>query len=84
MFIYTHLLNMHQVDISQATNSPETLFQTVLDGNEVVITQNNEPILKIVRVNQPKKRRRSGSAKGLIWMSDDFDAPLEEFREYME
>jgi antitoxin (DNA-binding transcriptional repressor) of toxin-antitoxin stability system len=75
---------MHQVDISQATNSPETLFQTVLDGNEVVITQDNEPILKIVRVNQPKKRRRSGSAKGLIWMSDDFDAPLEELREYME
>ena len=75
---------MHQVDISQATNSPEILFQTVLDGNEVVITQNNEPILKIVRVNQPKKRRQSGSAKGLIWMSDDFDAPLEELREYME
>ncbi|MBE9211997.1 DUF2281 domain-containing protein [Plectonema cf. radiosum LEGE 06105] len=75
---------MHQVDISQATNSPEILFQTVLDGNEVVITQDNEPILKIVRVNQPKKRRQSGSAKGLIWMSDDFDAPLEELREYME
>ncbi|MEO0840482.1 MAG: DUF2281 domain-containing protein, partial [Rivularia sp. (in: cyanobacteria)] len=75
---------MHQVDISQATNSPETLFQTVLDGDEVVITQDNQPILKIVRVNQPKKRRQSGSAKGLIWMSDDFDAPLEELREYME
>ncbi len=71
-------------DISQATNSPEILFQTVLDGDEVVITQNNEPILKIVRINQPKKRRRLGSAKGLIWMSDDFDAPLEELREYME
>ena len=75
---------MHQVDISQATNSPETLFQTVLDGDEVVITQDKQPILKIVRVNQPKKRRQSGSAKGLIWMSDDFDAPLEELREYME
>ncbi len=75
---------MHQVDISQATSSPETLFQTALDGDEVVITQNNEPILKIVRLNQPKKRRQSGSAKGLICMSDDFDAPLEELREYME
>jgi antitoxin (DNA-binding transcriptional repressor) of toxin-antitoxin stability system len=75
---------MHQVDISQAKISPESLFQTALNGDEVVITQNNEPILKIVRVNQPKKRRQSGSAKGLIWMSDDFDAPLEELREYME
>ncbi|MUG91193.1 DUF2281 domain-containing protein [Scytonema sp. UIC 10036] len=75
---------MHQVDISQATSSPESLFQTALSGDEIVITQNNEPILKIIRLNHPKKRRQSGSAKGLIWMSDDFDAPLEELREYME
>lgn len=29
-----------------------------------------------------KKRRRAGSAEGLIKMSDDFDAPLEDFEEY--
>ena len=27
---------------------------------------------------------KAGSLKGKIWMSDDFDEPLEEFREYME
>lgn len=27
---------------------------------------------------------RAGSAKGLIWMADDFDAPLEEFDEYIK
>jgi antitoxin (DNA-binding transcriptional repressor) of toxin-antitoxin stability system len=26
----------------------------------------------------------AGSCKGMIWMADDFDAPLEELREYME
>ena len=26
----------------------------------------------------------AGSCKGMIWMADDFDAPLEEFRVYME
>lgn len=31
-----------------------------------------------------KKRRKSGSAKGLIWMSPDFDEPLTDFSEYME
>ncbi|MDR1922928.1 MAG: DUF2281 domain-containing protein [Planctomycetaceae bacterium] len=25
-----------------------------------------------------------GCLKGQIWMADDFDAPLEEFKEYME
>jgi len=33
-----------------------------------------------------RQRRISakGSSKGKIWMSDDFDAPLEEMKEYME
>jgi hypothetical protein len=26
----------------------------------------------------------AGSCKGAIWMADDFEAPLEELREYME
>lgn len=30
-----------------------------------------------------KRRRQPGSAKRLITMSDDFDAPLEDFQEYM-
>ena len=34
--------------------------------------------------SSPKKRRRSGSAKGQIWMSPDFDEPLEDFEEYMK
>ena len=25
-----------------------------------------------------------GCCRGMIWMADDFDAPLDEFREYME
>lgn len=29
-----------------------------------------------------KKRRKAGSAEGLIKMSDDFDAPLKDFEEY--
>ncbi|MDJ0659907.1 MAG: DUF2281 domain-containing protein [Crocosphaera sp.] len=32
--------------------------------------------------SSPKKRRQSGSAKGKIWMSPDFDEPLEDFEEY--
>ncbi|MBW4683231.1 MAG: DUF2281 domain-containing protein [Microcoleus vaginatus WJT46-NPBG5] len=35
----------------------------------------------------PDKQRRPplfGTAKGLIWISDDFDEPLEDFKECME
>ena len=30
-----------------------------------------------------KKKRKAGLLKGKIWMSDDFDAPLEELKDYM-
>jgi hypothetical protein len=30
------------------------------------------------------KTPRPGCMKGQIWMSDDFDAPLDDFKEYME
>ncbi|MDR3237327.1 MAG: type II toxin-antitoxin system RelB/DinJ family antitoxin [Spirochaetia bacterium] len=31
-----------------------------------------------------KKTLKPGCMKGQIWMSDDFDAPLEDFADYME
>lgn len=32
---------------------------------------------------KPRKKRQAGSAKGKYVMADDFDAPLEDFAEYM-
>jgi DNA-damage-inducible protein J len=31
-----------------------------------------------------QKTPKLGCMKGKIWMADDFDAPLEDFKEYME
>jgi hypothetical protein len=28
-------------------------------------------------------RRKAGSMKGQIWMADDFDAPLHDFKDYI-
>ena len=39
----------------------------------------NQIILKVT----PAPERKIGADKGLIEMSDDFDAPLEDFEEYM-
>lgn len=76
---------MQQVDITEAKIKIESLLQSALEGEEIVITQNERPILKLIQLAQPTtKRRQRGSAKGQIWMSPDFDEPLEDFREYME
>ena len=54
-------------------------------GEEVAITQDNQPVVKLVVIpKQAKPYRQAGSAKEMVGMSDDFDEPLEEFKEYME
>ena len=46
--------------------------------------------LKLITIMQPAEEEKVnvnrpvfGCAKGQFWMSDDFDAPLEDFAEYM-
>lgn len=77
-------MSMYQIELDKAKADVATLIQAALNGEEVIITQNDEPLLKLVRIVASKPRRRSGSAKGLVSMSEDFDEPLEDFREYME
>ena len=75
---------MYRIDLEKAKAQISSLLQTALDGEEIVITQNEQPVLKLVPISAIKPRRQSGSAKGLITMSDNFDEPLEDFAEYMQ
>jgi len=64
---------MTQLDISQAKSNFLTLLDLALQGEEIVITQDDQPVAKISPIKRPLKR---GSAKGKLWMSEDFDQPL--------
>lgn len=75
---------MYQVPLEQAKAQFSKLIQEAIKGQEIVITENNVPLLKLVSISKSKPRAQFGSAKGLITMSDDFDAPLEDFKEYMQ
>ena len=55
---------------------PENLKKEVSDFIEFLSAKNNKE-------NPKKTKRVSGLAKGMIKMSDDFDEPLEDFKEYM-
>lgn len=78
----------HYVRLEDAVNSFSLLIQKVLKGEEVFITENQKPIVKLVSVStalaKPKKLIKAGSAKGLIKIAANFDEPLEDFREYMQ
>lgn len=73
---------MQKVEIKEAKEHLSELVDQAVKGEEVVITQNDRPLVKMVPVKPEEKRREFGSAKGLIAMADDFDAPLSDLAEY--
>jgi prevent-host-death family protein len=75
---------MTQITVSEASQNLPELIAAALSGEEIVIMQENQPVVKLIPVAPVKRRPQFGSAKGLVTISDDFDEPLEEFKEYME
>ena len=73
---------MENIDIDQAQQRFRELIEMTTGGNEIIITRKGRPIAKISAIAHTKKRRHFGTAKGLIKMADDFDAPLEDFKGY--
>ena len=54
-------------------------------GEEVVLTDNGQPVARLVRAERTSWPCKAGSAKDTVhWMAPDFNAPLDEFKEYME
>lgn len=75
---------MYQVNLIEATMRLSDLFDAAISGEEVFIVKNDQQAVQLVPVVLPQRRPQFGSAKGLIVMADDFDAPLADFGEYMK
>ena len=75
---------MIQVNIAEAKAHFSELIQKSLLGEEVIIARDHQPLVRLVPLMRPGGRRRPGSGAGeLLFMAEDFDAPLEDFQEYM-
>ena len=75
---------MLQVNVHEAKTTLSKLIQKVVDGEEIIIAKGNKPVVKMVLVDNLKPKRQLGTARGKIKISDDFDEPLEDFKEYMK
>lgn len=72
--------------INNIKKLPETMQQAVLLYTEFLVnrsTQQNEAQLESAPEVRHARRGGLGVWKGKIWIADDFDAPLDDFQEYM-
>ncbi len=84
---------MHQISIEQATAHSATVFGDALRGEEIVITDHEIPVLKVIPYEgRLKNERTPGRAKGSIpgqaigmitYIAEDFDETPPGFEEYM-
>jgi prevent-host-death family protein len=71
-----------EVDITEAQQRFLELIRAAERGEAVIITKNTHPVVHLIAAARVKKQPTFGSARGLITIAEDFDAPLDDFREY--
>jgi antitoxin (DNA-binding transcriptional repressor) of toxin-antitoxin stability system len=77
---------MARVTIQEAQASLPDLIHRLTPGEEVVITENDQPVARLVvtrRQELPLKPRQFGTLRGTVLSMEHFDDPLEDFAEYM-
>lgn len=74
------------VTLDEAQAHLKELIHRLAPGDEIIITENQHTVAKLVcEAPNLAKRPPPGLGKGsILYMAPDFDAPLDEMKEYME
>jgi hypothetical protein len=67
-----------EILLKQISMLPDALKKEVLDFVGYLLFKYQQKPLE-----KPKKKPKFGSAKGMYIIADDFDAPLDDFKDYM-
>jgi antitoxin (DNA-binding transcriptional repressor) of toxin-antitoxin stability system len=76
---------MTSVTLEQAQAMLPEIVRRLQPGEEITITDREQPLAQVRKALRTSWPRNAGSAKdSILRIAPDFDAPLDEFREYME
>jgi len=74
---------MQKISVRDAEKQLRRLINEADQGEEIVITRGDGASFKLVPLSKQTPHPTFGSAERKIWMSEDFDAPLDDFEDYM-
>jgi prevent-host-death family protein len=79
---------MTTISIQEAQAKLTDLIHHLTPGDEVVITENSQPVARLIltaAAPPARKPRQPGTLRGtVVHMAADFDAPLDDFKEYTQ
>ena len=68
--------SMETVNIYEAKTRLSQLVDRAAAGEDVVVSRNGKPLVRITRLDMPKRRIKFGVLKGKLTVPTDFDTPL--------
>jgi antitoxin (DNA-binding transcriptional repressor) of toxin-antitoxin stability system len=74
---------MERCTVREAQDHLPRLITDARTGKTILIMDDEDQAVQLVPVPASSQPRKVGSARGLIQMTPDFDAPLADFDEYM-
>ena len=76
---------MAELNLADASDELQAIVAELDEGGEIILTVEGQPLAKVVKLVQKRWPCKAGSAIGkVLWIAPDFDAPLEDFKEYVE
>lgn len=78
-------MNEESIGLFEAKTHLSELIERVQAGESFQITKRGQPVAQLTPLEGKKAKLRLGCGENPdYWMSKDFDAPLEDLKEYME
>jgi antitoxin (DNA-binding transcriptional repressor) of toxin-antitoxin stability system len=76
---------MTTVSIDEAAAKLPEIIANLLPGEGITITDHGQPLARVTKAERTSWPCQAGTAKdAILWIAPDFDAPLDDFREYVE
>ena len=76
---------MKQVTIHEAKTHLSRLIRAALNGEEIIIAKGNKPLVRLDVLPEARLQRHIGGQPDLVMsMDEDFNAPLNDFSDYMQ
>ena len=72
-----------EIELTEAQRRLAELIDSLKGGGEILIIRDGQPVARLLPVDEVGPDRVPGSAKDMFAVPDDFDAPLDEFCEYV-
>ena len=77
-------MEVREVSVYEAKTHLSKLLRKVEAGEVVIIRRAGKAIAKIISTENKNFTSLPDTAKGEVWMSEDFNEPLEDFSDYTQ